>query len=319
MKTEMFCRFVNILNASGIRYALLGNTESYPEKIGGDVDTMVHPDDWTKLHEALWLMEDAGTRVVNRVRRGRAAFCYTIAHVSPDGAVAMLKPDVFTDYAEDCDIYMGASGTLENAVPAEYSDGRQKGFNVLAPHMEFAYYLLKKIHKSAVDEAQFAYLAMMFGKAPGACAKEIARYCGAADAAKIRGAFECGNYAGFSGMFPGLRERVFKIPGVFSAKQLKNLRWIADRVFTPVGFAISTSGDAGIVAKDWAETQRATFVSRCPRFSPLMGKIKSMLFVCNAKCLFADVVVDGESRPETNRKILEAMSRRATKRWKPEK
>ena len=70
MKTELFFRFVGLLENATVPYAVVGNTEAYPENVGGETDILVSPEDMPRILGLVWQIEDAGTRVVNRVRRG---------------------------------------------------------------------------------------------------------------------------------------------------------------------------------------------------------------------------------------------------------
>ena len=325
MKTELFLKVMKTLADSGVRYALLGDTDEYPHNIGGDVDVMVHPDDLPVFHIMMWQCEDSATRVVNRIRHEHAAFCYVFAKVAPGGDVTTLKIDVCADYVRYGATFLRATDVLRDTADARDCDGNPKGFRVLSPRGEFMYYLLKKIYKSGADEAQFTHLLGEYRKDPGGCAEEIGKCWNAKDSLEIRRIFDAGSFGGFVGWIPYFRRNLIKNAGLSLPGRINVARWMADRIKSPTGFVVAASGlsaeRVAIMRSDWAETQRSTMSDGgvlCFA-TTLVPRLRSTFAVCDVAGhpFYADIALCGGDRETANRMILEAMSQRATKRWKP--
>ena len=302
MKTEIFHRFVSILEAGSIRYALLGNTDAYPETIGSDVDVMIHPEDCIRFHQLIWGMEDSCTRVVQMLQHETVAFYYVVAEFG-QGGVCMFQPDVCTDYYRNGVKLLSAEELLQNTVYATDETGRSKGYRVLAPEKEFIYYLLKKIDKRAIDEVQFAHLRAQFLKNPEGASAQVRRFWSDESLGFIKRAFEINDLALMQRQVRLLRHELHGLLSYSSKDAFKRFLLRIHRCLQPTGFVIQIDpGDVSAdgLAKELFELLGGAFrrqqlidLSKTRRFSRLALPTR----VLKARICSTLVILSGEWKP----------------------
>ena len=237
MKTEIFSRFISLLEESPIRYALLGNTDAYPETIGSDVDVMIHPEDISQFHQLIWEIEDAHTRVVQMLQHETVAFYYVVAQIEEEG-VSMLQPDVCTDYFRNGFKLLSAEELLQDTVYATDRAGRSKGFRILAPEKAFIYYLLKKIDKGSISEIQFAHLRTQFMKNLGGALAQVHRFWPNESLQAIQRAVEFNDLSLLQRQIPLLRQELHRSLAFSPKDWLLRMRLRFRRCLHPTGYVV---------------------------------------------------------------------------------
>jgi len=237
MKTKLFHRLVAISEENRLRYALLGNTDAYPEAIGSDVDVMIHPEDCTQFHHLIWGMEDARTRIVQMLQHETVAFYYVVAQVGQD-RVCMLQPDVCTDYYRNGVKLLSAEELLQDTVYATDEAGQSKGFRVLAPAKAFIYYLLKKIDKATIDEVQFTHLRAQFLINPGGASDLVRRFWSDESLGALKRAFDLNDLAVLQHRIPLLRHELHRSLSFSLKDSFKRFLLRVRRCLHPTGFVI---------------------------------------------------------------------------------
>ena len=172
MKTKLFFKLIRILDEADIRYAIVGNTDAYPDHIGSDVDIMVPPAEVNRVQSVLWRIEDKDTKVVQLLQHETVAFYYVVVRMSENGIVT-IQPDICTDYYRNGIKLLSAEEMLNDTLYASDALGRMKGFKVLSPPKEFLYYIIKKIDKINLSEDQFAHIRGQYLKDPIGCRKRL--------------------------------------------------------------------------------------------------------------------------------------------------
>lgn len=243
-REKLFAQLIEIIGKNYIRYALLGNTDAYPEKIGSDVDIMVLPEDVGLLHSAIWHfgVKSSGTHVAQMIQHEPVAFYYVVIRLE-EGSVATIQPDVCTDYYRNGRRLLSASEMLQDTEIACDSTGQPKGFHVLAPEKEFIYYLLKKIDKGALSEDQFAHLRNQFFKNPEGALALSRRFWSEQSVQVIQQAFKLNQPHLLHEQLPFLRQDLHG-RFIFSiSDMIKRLLLKVNRCLHPTGFVINLCGD----------------------------------------------------------------------------
>lgn len=301
-KTALFRRFVELLEEHAVRYALLGQTDGYPASIGSDVDVMVHPDDIAKVHQLVWKIEDASIRVVQMLQHEPVAFFYVVVRFEVDG-VCILQPDICTDYYRNGVKLLSAEELLQDTVYATDEAGQSKGFRILAPAKAFIYYLLKKIDKGSISEAQFAHLLARFLNASEGASAQVRRFWSDESLANLKRAFEANDLTLMQRQIPLLRHELhgslsFSLKDAFQRFLLR-----IHRCLHPTGFVIQIEpGDesAGVLGKALSDLLGGAFrrqvivdLSKTGRLAWLVLTAK----ILKARICSTLVILLGERKP----------------------
>lgn len=157
-RRDAFLAFSRFLEEEDIRYVVVGNTDSYPDEIGSDVDIVVHPGDFRKLRERIPTVSRIGLRPVQVFRHEIVAYYYVLSFESEDGRPGFLMPDICSDYCRHGIRLIPAETMLEGSTEAKEENGSGKGFRIPRPEAEFLYYLEKKVGKGALSDSQYRHL-----------------------------------------------------------------------------------------------------------------------------------------------------------------
>lgn len=261
MKTEIFSRFISLLEESPIRYALLGNTDPYPETIGSDVDVMIHPEDCIRFHQLIWGVEDDRTRVVQMLQHETVAFYYVVAQFGEVG-VSMLQPDICTDYYRNGVKLLSAEELLQDTVYATDEAGQPKGFRVLAPEKAFIYYLLKKGDKGSINQAQFVHLRAQFLMNPEGASVHVRRFWSEKSLGSLQKAFEANDLTLMQRQIPLLRHELHGSLSFSLKDAFKRFLLRVRRCLHPTGFVIQIepgSEFASVLAEELSELLGGAF------------------------------------------------------------
>lgn len=248
MKTELFQRLVAILEEEGIHYALLGNTESYPEVIGSDVDIMVSTEHINQFQKIIWTIEDDKTRVVQMLQHEPVAFYYVVVYTG-EYSFTVIQPDVCTDYYRNGKHLLSAQEMLEDKRLALDLDGNSKGFYVLAPEKEFIYYLLKKIDKDELSVEQFDHLRKCFDKNPNGAMTLSSSFWSEKSVLLIHQALECDGYNALHSLLPTLRRELHRRLRISIHDKFKRIFQRLNRCLYPTGFVVKLKGEVDSMYK----------------------------------------------------------------------
>ncbi|MEW6447670.1 MAG: thymidylate kinase-like protein [Bacillota bacterium] len=170
---------MQLLESAGVAVCILHGYATYPDCIPSDVDFVVSPRGLQKLPAVLKHGENAtGARLVQVIQHEDTCYSYILAHPGANGDVAFLQLDAATDYRRNGRIFFRAEEFLS-------SRKRFKDFWVPPPHLEFTYYLVKKIAKGYMDERHCSYLSELYLQDPQRCKEQILRFWSSAAAQKL--------------------------------------------------------------------------------------------------------------------------------------
>lgn len=166
-KNEIFKTFVTKLEHSGIPYCILAGYQNYPDDIPSDVDFMVLPEHISQLPSVLKeAADETGSEFIQFLQHETSA-CYFVLANQNGQTLSYLYPDACSDYRRKGRLWLSAGDMLAR---------RRKhveGFYIPAADDAFFYYLIKKIDKGSISEAQGNHLAALFAEAPVDCARRL--------------------------------------------------------------------------------------------------------------------------------------------------
>ena len=257
-KKDAFFRLVQMLEHEGIRYALVGNTDEYPDHIGSDVDIVTYENGLAKFHHSAWSLEDAGLRVIQRFQHEITAFYYILAFRSPENRWDFIQPDICTDYYRRARKLLDAAPMLERRRRKACLGCPGGGFFVLAPQDEFVYYLLKKIGKASLSAEQFHHLHGTFSEDPEGCSERLASLGPAATRALA--AVEANDCERLSASLPELKRGLLSSGYIGRPRRFRDAYRKLRRILHPTGFVAVLSGpDADKTAKSLHEELAGAF------------------------------------------------------------
>ena len=143
---------VSVLEATSVRYCVLHGWQLLSELMPSDIDIVIAPQDLMALEDALRNL--ALGRLVQMLKHETTCFYFVLA-IRAGTEVRFLPIDVAIDYRRDGRIFFTAEELLE---------GRRRWNKlwVAAPHVEFAYLLVKKVSKGAMPDHQKRRLEKLF-------------------------------------------------------------------------------------------------------------------------------------------------------------
>lgn len=328
-KKEAFFKLIGLFERENIRYALVGNTDEYPDRIGSDVDVMTDAEGMRRFHRAIWTMEEQGLRVVQRFQHEVTAFYYILAFRTDEGGWDFLQPDVCTDYYRRGRKILDAAPLLERRRKIPVPDCPGGGFFALSPSDEFAYYLIKKIGKTTLSDDQFRHLRETFICDPEGCRAAAARFGEAARTAAA--AIEAGDTKRLFVSLPSLKRAISASGRIGRPRFFRDMVRKAGRVLDPTGFVavLPAGADPSFAAGfhailEHAFRRQADF-SRRERglFRKLLrAKIASTLVLLDGSPaglsgILVDTRLDGTDPSGWSDSVLGALARRAERRYRP--
>lgn len=207
----------------------------------GDIDFMV--DEPHRNSIGLIIAQVArpfGGRLVQAIAHETSACFYIVALPTATGS-AYLQLDCYGDYRRQSRLWLEAAPILAQRRPVG---------DFYAPRVqdEFAYYLIKKVLKQQVEEAQLRRLRNLFCADPFACDDELRRSWSADTAALLKRLLLRLDLDGFRGQMPNLRRLLLSNgpKGSSGERTLHRLRdWlrILQRILRPTGLNVAIMAD----------------------------------------------------------------------------
>jgi len=236
---SLLAKLISIIDDNNIQYAIVGRTESYPDKIDSDVDIMINVCDIDKFHTIIWTIEQEDTKVVQMIQHEIVAFYYVVYRIT-EGRCICIKPDICTDYYRKGRRLLSAKELLYSIRVAP-----QGGFNVLASEKEFIYYLLKKIDKRNLSQAQFEHIHNSFILSPDQAIVEASAFWSNSQLDIIRRAFAEKNYEYLNANLPDLQQGIHEAKKMSFVDKCRNYALKIKRILQPTGLNIAVMGPDG--------------------------------------------------------------------------
>ena len=320
-KRESFFKLIWLFERENIRYALVGNTDEYPDHIGSDVDIVTDAAGLEKFHQAVWSLEGCGLRVVQRFQHEITAFYYILAFRTDDGGWDFIQPDICTDYYRKSIKLLDAAPMLDRRRKNARSGCPGGGFFVLGPEDEFAYYLFKKIGKTKLSDSQFCHLRTVYSENSADCRSRLSQFGDLMN--PVWSALESGDAGGLSSALPDLKRGLLSSGRLARPARFRDALRKLRRVIRPTGLVVSLSagelsGQASVLHETFAQAFRRQMDVQVPSsrsfFSVLKAKIASSLVVLDgSQCGVLRSLVDISLRADEPgiERIVEFLAKRA--------
>lgn len=176
---KMLRDVVAALRSAGHELLILHGYDDFPHHVSSDVDA-VSPDPMQIPRILSERCMDDPITTVQVIQHETSAF-YCILYRSHAGKPTFLALDVSSDYRRDGRVFFEGQELLEDPRPVEF-------FDVPSPEIEFAYYLVKKVAKGSLNEAQARRLSRLYSEDPAGCDRQLARFFPREEAEIISGA-----------------------------------------------------------------------------------------------------------------------------------
>lgn len=238
-KQELFYKMCSILDAHQIKYAIVGNTDGYPDAIGSDVDIVISRRQIEEFHHAIWEIEDEDTQMVQMFQHEIVAFYYITFHFGEQG-IEFIQPDTCTDYYRHGELFLKADYLLDGV-----RESPQGGFMVLAPEKEFIYYLLKKIDKRKISDKQFEHLEKIYLNGKDCCLKECVRFWDKKCVGFIKEALDTNDVSILFDHLPELQKEIHSATRRSFGDTINNIFLKVKRILHPTGLVIGVLGPDG--------------------------------------------------------------------------
>lgn len=232
-KRYLFDKLIESLESNHISYAIVGNTDSYPDNIGSDVDLMVPWSQVAAFHRMIWNMQDTSTKVVQMLQHEIVGFFYVLMKFDEAG-LEFLQPDVCTDYYIHGHLMLEAEYLLQNTRIAP-----QGRFWILSSEKEFIYYLVKRIvDKEYISPLQFNHLSKVFNENRNGALAECKRFWTDSQIEVIKKSFVEENYELLISQIP-LLTHICPSKKLAIIDRCKNVVLKCRRIARPTGLTIA--------------------------------------------------------------------------------
>lgn len=237
----------DFLEREGVDYCVVGDTRRYPREIASDVDIVVRPAAFAGMARTIARFCRAhDVHLVQMIPHEQTAVYFVLAWHGESGELRFLAPDFCSDYFRDGRRLLTAEDVLTQRELAVDDVGSVKGFYVPPPHMQFIYYLLKKVDKQHLGEDHADYLSNQWREDAGGAWGQICRFWpAAADAELLAHAAATNQWSAVRETLPRLRRALRRGVPLSAGWVLGECRRRIARVLQPTGVVVVFLGPDG--------------------------------------------------------------------------
>ena len=237
---DLFTRVISALKQANHDLCVLHGYKNYPEGITSDSDIDAISENPQQIPQILAEQEVA--QVVQVLQHETTAFSYVL-HRQYESNSALILLDVSQDYRRNGRVFFRGTEFLQNTKPYKF-------FSVPKAELEFAYYLVKKVAKGAIDETQAQRLSELYREQPAQCNLQLKRFLPEAEVKLVAEAASSANWQPVYDDLENLRSKLLGKVGQESP--LKVLRFwlgelvrIVQRIRQPTGLMVVFLGADG--------------------------------------------------------------------------
>lgn len=240
--------FFDFLEHHAVSYCVVGDARRYPEHIASDVDIVVSRDAFAEMPRLIaWFCRAYDVRLVQLIGHERTARYFVLVWLGESGGLCALAIDVCSDYRRAGRRLLDAEQILALRERPIDEGGREKGFYVAAPHMQFIYYAVKRIDKLDLGPQAGEYLAWLWRRDPYRARRELERFWhNVADVELIERAAENNEWASVRAQLRRLRRALRRAAPLALAGALGELQRALGRVIAPTGLVVAFLGPDGV-------------------------------------------------------------------------
>ena len=237
-RANLLSDVIHTLEQEDHRLCILHGYKNYPEQIDSDVDAI--SDNPAKIPHIL--SQGKVANIVQVLQHEATAFYY-ILHREDESKPAFIALDVSLDYRRNGRVFFRGEEFFQACHPFKF-------FQVPATELEFAYYIVKKVAKGELDQAQAQRLSELYSQEPEKCQKQIMRFFPEAEADAIAAAAGSRDWQPVRSQMQKLRWAMLgkvgrKNPLNVSQYWLKELKRRVKRILQPTGLMVVFLGADG--------------------------------------------------------------------------
>lgn len=225
-------------------YCILAGYDSYPDRISSDVDFMVPPS-WMERLPAVIATVSARceAQLVQCIRHETTATYFVVARLHA-GGVSCLQPDSSADYRRRGRLWLRADEIVLRR------RRHRSGFWVPCAADAFAYYLIKKIDKGALDNSQALQLSARYEEDPRGCDEILQTLLPVEAARMVESAVHSGDWQAVISALPALKSALHRHAAREPLRKCVRNAWaelrrIVVRVVQPTGLSVAFLGPDG--------------------------------------------------------------------------
>jgi len=237
-----------LFERDGTPYCVVGDTRGLPERVASDLDLVVSQDAFAEMPRLLTeFCRTYDLRLVQMIRHEQSALYFVLVWAGEAGELNALAVDVCSDYRRGGRLLLGAEDILALRERALDDANADKGFYVPAPHMQFIYYLLKKVDKLDLGGRHAEYLSALWRCDPFRAQRELGRFWRQPEDADLIGdAAERCEWGPVRAQLRRLRRALRRAARHAPTGMLGELRRGLGRLCAPTGLVIAFLGPDGV-------------------------------------------------------------------------
>lgn len=233
--------FFREMNSARIRYAVVGDTRSFPDEVQGDVDVVVPHHSLLDLRGLIsQFASRRGIDVVQILQHESSAYYTCLAWIGPEG-YTVLKIDYCSDYVRRARLLLTARELVEKRQQRKFGSGPEDHFFVPSTAVAFLYYLCKRLDKGEITPRNLEYLRHLW-ESDLACRERCAEWWGAGQLVALQALL----HGEDSGQSAGtLRRQLYRRRRRRLQDILSEARRRVVRLFRPTGLTVAVMGPDG--------------------------------------------------------------------------
>jgi len=239
-KGELLRDALVALQVASHKLCVLHGYNDYPEHIGSDVDAISA--EATQVPRVL--LERGAARVAQAIQTEHTAAFWYVLYRWRDGKPVFVRLHVLDgDYRINGRVFFKGEEFLESCQPFKF-------FEVPSPELEFAAYLVKRVAKGSLEEAQGKRLSELYGENPEGCKRHLARLLPEDEAELTAAAARSGDWEAVRGRIGYLDQVMMRKVGhnqrlKVLLNRLDDFRKRVERALRPSGLMVAFVGVDG--------------------------------------------------------------------------
>ena len=245
-RTQVAQAMFGYLEHAGVNYCVVGDTRGFPETIPGDIDIVVPARDFGGLVRLVGqFCRESGVELMQIIRHEQTVIHFVLSWNGEAGVPGFLTVSFCGDYVRGGRRLLSADEIVAQRGPRIEARGTSHQFYVPPPHVQFIYYLLKRIDKLELDATQGEYLASRWAMDEKGARAQVCRYWENADADMVILAASCNDWSEVRAALPWLRRALHRATPLEFMWFVRELRRKALNAVQPTGFTVAVLGPDG--------------------------------------------------------------------------
>lgn len=244
-KESVLLSFLKYLSDSEISYCVVGNTESLPSIIPGDIDIVIDSNRFFDFELDVRKYCHSNSIKLVQVLTHEYSAKYFVLAFDVGHCYEFIHPDVCSDYRVNGLLMLESQAILSGRRIALNERGESKGFYVASADIELIYYLIKKIHKLSCSSEQFQYLKTQYDKAPEKSIEIISNHFSTLTTELVSSAISNCDYEFFLKNMVVFKKELLDRKNITLSERCREVRRVMARFTRPTGLTVALLGVDG--------------------------------------------------------------------------